>query len=130
MWAMSASHGVVRYGVAARQGRITAQSEGSKADHTLRLVITLGARSSRGLRGRRAVTMRQIAPGARCVSVGDEALQGYDRLLGPANGGFRDMRMSRDGVETVLRVRSSCGIPSKSLSGPDAILTKLASCTP
>ena len=49
----------------------------------------------------------------------DEALQIYDRLLDPSNGIFRDMRISREGVDTVLRLRSIYGIPRKSLSDPD-----------
>ena len=49
----------------------------------------------------------------------DEALQVYDRLLDPSNGIFRDMRISREGVDTVLRLRSIYGIPRKSLSDPD-----------
>ena len=48
-----------------------------------------------------------------------EALQVYDRLLDPSNGIFRDMRISREGVDTVLRLRSIYGIPRKSLSDPD-----------
>jgi len=62
--------------------------------------------------------------GADCIGrhmrVGrDEALQVYDRLLDPSNGIFRDMRISREGVDTVLRLRSIYGIPRKSLSDPD-----------
>jgi len=56
----------------------------------------------------------------RYMRVGrDEALQVYDRLLDPSNGIFRDMRISREGVDTVLRLRSIYGIPRKSLSDPE-----------
>jgi ABC-type nitrate/sulfonate/bicarbonate transport system substrate-binding protein len=56
----------------------------------------------------------------RHIRVGrDEALQVYDRLLDPSNGIFRDMRISREGVDTVLRLRSIYGVPRKSLSDPD-----------
>src|SRR5258705_577468 len=49
----------------------------------------------------------------------DEALLVYDRLLDLSNGIFRDMRISRQVVDTVLRLRSIYGIPRKSLSDPD-----------
>ena len=49
----------------------------------------------------------------------DEALQVYDRLLDPSSGIYRDMRISREGVDTVLRLRSTYGVPRKLLSDPD-----------
>jgi ABC-type nitrate/sulfonate/bicarbonate transport system substrate-binding protein len=49
----------------------------------------------------------------------DDALRAYDRVLDPASGLFRDMRISRDGVDTVLRLRSAYGVPRKLLSDPD-----------
>jgi hypothetical protein len=41
------------------------------------------------------------------------------RLLDPASGIYRDMRISREGVDTVLRLRSTYGVPRKPLSDPD-----------
>jgi ABC-type nitrate/sulfonate/bicarbonate transport system substrate-binding protein len=49
----------------------------------------------------------------------DEALQVYDRVLDPSAGIFRDMRVNREGVDTVLRLRSAYGIPRKLLNDPD-----------
>ena len=49
----------------------------------------------------------------------DEALQIYDRVLDPSAGIFRDMRINREGVDTVLRLRSAYGVPPKLLSNPD-----------
>jgi len=49
----------------------------------------------------------------------DEALQVYDRVLDPSAGLFRDLRISREGVDTVLRLRSAYGIPRKLLNDPD-----------
>jgi len=50
----------------------------------------------------------------------DAALAGtaYDRLLDKRTGLFRDLRINREGVETVLRLRSEYGLPRKSLSDP------------
>lgn len=49
----------------------------------------------------------------------DEALRIYDRLLDPSAGIFRDMRINREGVDTVLRLRSAYGVPRKLLNDPD-----------
>ena len=49
----------------------------------------------------------------------DEALQIYDRVLDPSAGLFRDMRISREGVDTVLRLRSTYGVPRKLLNDPN-----------
>jgi ABC-type nitrate/sulfonate/bicarbonate transport system substrate-binding protein len=52
----------------------------------------------------------------------EQALQAYDRLLDPADGIFRDLRISREGVDTVLRLRSAYGVPRKLLREADRYL--------
>jgi ABC-type nitrate/sulfonate/bicarbonate transport system substrate-binding protein len=46
------------------------------------------------------------------------AERAYQRLLDPADGMYRDLRIDRDGLATVLRLRSAYAQPRKTLSDP------------
>jgi ABC-type nitrate/sulfonate/bicarbonate transport system substrate-binding protein len=47
------------------------------------------------------------------------AERAYDRLLDPAGGIHRDLRIDRDGVRTVLRLRTKYAAPRKELTDPE-----------
>ncbi|MEP9377243.1 ABC transporter substrate-binding protein [Aquabacter sp. CN5-332] len=48
-----------------------------------------------------------------------QAEKAYDRLLDPKEGIYRDLRISREGLETVLRLRSEYGPGQVKLTDPD-----------
>jgi hypothetical protein len=47
------------------------------------------------------------------------AERAYDRLLDPVGGIYRDLRIDRDGVRTVLRLRTKYAAPRKELTDPE-----------
>jgi len=47
------------------------------------------------------------------------AERAYERLLDPADGIYRDLCVDREGLATVLRLRSTYAQPRKPLSDPD-----------
>lgn len=47
------------------------------------------------------------------------AERAYDRLLDPLGGIYRNLRIDRDGVRTVLRLRTKYAAPSKELTDPE-----------
>jgi ABC-type nitrate/sulfonate/bicarbonate transport system substrate-binding protein len=47
------------------------------------------------------------------------AERAYQRLLDPVEGMYRDLRMDREGIATVLRLRSAYAQPRRLLSDPD-----------
>ena len=47
------------------------------------------------------------------------AEKAYSVLLDEKNGIYRDMKISRDGMKTVLRLRSAYGLPTKQLDNPE-----------
>ncbi|WP_460450132.1 ABC transporter substrate-binding protein [Alsobacter sp. SYSU BS001988] len=50
---------------------------------------------------------------------GPPAEKAYAALLDPASGIYRDLRIDREGMKTVLRLRSAYGEPRKALSDPE-----------